>query len=109
MKDKSLTEKEAFNELSLAVNEFALKVEKLLVKQLNQHQFNAIVSFAYNCGITALSKSTLLKKVNANPKDQTIENEFLRWNKIQGKPSKGLTKRRMLESKVYFMNEPSLN
>ena len=109
MTDKAITEKEAFAMLEVVVNQFAIGVEKLLVKKVNQHQFNALVSFAYNCGITNLKKSTLLKKVNANPNDSSIELEFLKWNKSMGKVLAGLTRRRRLEADVYKMPISSSN
>lgn len=77
-----------------------------LVKNVNQNQFDALVSFAYNVGTGALKKSTLLKKVLANPNDPTIENSFLQWNKARVKgvltPLLGLTKRRQAEADLYF-------
>jgi lysozyme len=91
------------NELfEFVVNEFAVGVEKLLTKKVNENQFSALVCFAYNVGTGNLGKSTLLKKVNANPNDATIANEFLRWNKAGGKELLGLTRRRTAESKLYF-------
>ena len=75
---------------------------KLLKKQINENQFSALVCFAYNVGIGNVSKSTLLKKVNANPNDLTIRNEFLKWNKAGGKVLNGLTKRRESEANLYF-------
>jgi lysozyme len=60
------------------------------------------VSFAFNLGSGALSKSTLLKKVNANPNDASIGAEFLKWNKAGGKVLAGLTRRRKAESELYF-------
>ena len=69
---------------------------------ITQNQFDALVSFAYNVGTGALKKSTLLKKVNANPNDKFIESQFLIWNKVKGVPVKGLTQRRQAESKLYF-------
>jgi lysozyme len=60
------------------------------------------VSFAFNLGITALGRSTLLKKVNINPTDPTIAAEFAKWNKAGGKILNGLTKRRAKEAKLYF-------
>lgn len=78
------------------------KVSKLITSPLNQNQFNAIVSFSYNCGISNLKSSTLLKKVNFNPSDLTIKDEFLKWDKSRGKVLKGLTRRRELESEIYF-------
>jgi lysozyme len=91
------------NELfEFVVNEFAVGVEKLLTKTVNENQFSALVCFAYNVGTGNFAKSTLLKKVNANPNDATIANEFLRWNKAGGKELLGLTRRRTAESKLYF-------
>jgi lysozyme len=83
-------------------NKFAVGVEKLLTKKVNENQFSALVCFAYNVGTGNLAKSTLLKKVNANPNDPSISNEFLRWNKAGGKELLGLTRRRTAESKLYF-------
>ena len=82
---------------------FALQVKQLVFKStLNDNQFSALVSFAYNDGIGALKSSTLLKKVKANPNDKTIANEFAKWNKGGGKVLAGLTSRRAKESDIYF-------
>ena len=69
---------------------------------LTQNQFDAVVSFAYNCGVGALRKSTLLKKILANPNDPSIELEFMKWTKAGGKEIQGLVKRRQAESDLYF-------
>ena len=53
-------------------------------------------------GTGALQKSTLIKKVNANPKDATIADEFLKWNKSAGRVLAGLTRRRQAEANLYF-------
>lgn len=82
---------------------FALLVKQLVFKStLNDNQFSALVSFAYNVGIGNLTKSTLLRKVKANPNDKTIANEFAKWNKGGGKVLAGLTSRRAKESDIYF-------
>ena len=73
-----------------------------MVSNVNQNQFDALVSFAYNVGTGALQRSTLLKKVKANPNDPTIKNEFLKWNKAGGRVMKGLTRRREQEASLYF-------
>lgn len=70
--------------------------------KVTQNQFDALVSFAYNCGTGALKKSTLLKKVLANPNDPEIRNQFARWNKVNGQPWEGLTIRRRKEADLYF-------
>lgn len=84
------------------INIFASDVRKLINTTLTDNQFSALVSFAYNVGIGNLSKSTLLKKINENPKDITIRDEFVRWNKGGGKVLRGLTIRRKYESDIYF-------
>ena len=83
-------------------DKFAADVNKMIKANLNQNQFNAIVSLAYNIGLAGLAKSSLLKKVNANPSDPTITNSFMIWNKAGGKVLNGLTKRRAIEAKLYF-------
>jgi lysozyme len=88
--------------LKQTADKFAEDVDKLVKSKLTQNQFNALVSFTFNVGISALSKSTLLKKVNTNPLDITITNEFLKWNKAGGRVLNGLTKRRTIEAKIYF-------
>jgi GH24 family phage-related lysozyme (muramidase) len=65
-----------------------------------QGQFDALVSFAYNCGLEALKSSTLLRM----HKDGEYENarlQFGRWNKQAGKVLGGLTKRRAAEAEIY--------
>lgn len=69
---------------------------------INQNQFDALLSFTYNCGVGALGKSTLLKKVKANHNDPSIEQEFLKWTKAGGKTLPGLVKRRQAEADLYF-------
>ena len=72
--------------------------------KLNANQFNAVLSFIYNCGIGAFNSSTLLKKIRINPNDTTIKSEFLKWVNNDGKVMSGLVKRRTAESALYFSN-----
>jgi lysozyme len=73
---------------------------------LNQNQFDSCLSFIYNLGIGAFNKSTLKKKIVANPNDATIKSEFMKWNKarVGGELMvlKGLTRRRIAEAELYF-------
>jgi lysozyme len=69
---------------------------------LTQNKIDAILSFTYNLGVGALGKSTLLKKIKANPNDQSIELEFMKWVRAGGKVLNGLVKRRQAESDLYF-------
>ena len=100
--DKDITKQEAFDMFKEVANRFAKRVNTLVTSNINQNQFNALVSFAYNVGTGNFSSSTLLKKVNKNPDDLTIKAEFLRWNKAGGKVINGLTNRRNEEAILYF-------
>ena len=74
-----------------------------LCATLPKESIDALVSFAYNCGVGALSKSTLLKKVRADKNDLAgIKAEFAKWNKSNGKVLAGLTKRRNAEAEMYI-------
>lgn len=101
MGDK-ITQERADQLFLFIAEDFAKRVRTLLKTILNENQFSSLVSFAYNAGVANLNKSTLLKKVNANPMDPTITNEFLKWNKGGGKVLAGLTRRRNAEAKLYF-------
>lgn len=81
---------------------FESEIKKLLKVTLTDNQLGALLSFTYNLGVGNLRVSTLLKKINANPNDPTIKDEFLKWNKAGGKVLAGLTKRRQSESELYF-------
>jgi lysozyme len=77
-------------------------VDSFCRDDINQNQFDALVSFAYNLGVGNLKSSTLLKKVNANPSDPTIRDEFMKWVNGGGKKLPGLVKRRQAEADLYF-------
>ena len=81
---------------------FEKAVDSYCIDTINQSQFDALCSFAYNCGVGNLKSSTLLKKVNVNPDDPTIKDEFLKWTKGGGKTLPGLVKRRTEEAQLYF-------
>ncbi|RHO73421.1 lysozyme [Parabacteroides sp. AF48-14] len=69
---------------------------------VNQNQFDALVSFTFNCGTGNLLKSTLLKCVKANPLNTNIRGEFMKWNKSKGTVLAGLIRRRKAEADLYF-------
>lgn len=73
---------------------------------VNQHQYDALVSFAYNVGSGALLSSTLLKLVKANPSDPRIRDAFIIWDKVHKNgvliEVPGLKIRRSAEADLYF-------
>ena len=76
-------------------------VLKMAKVKLTQGQFDALVSFAYNVGSRALSTSTLLRKLNDGDVMGAAD-EFLRWNKADGKVLNGLTRRREAERALFL-------
>jgi lysozyme len=101
MTDKAITEGQASTMLMNMLRTYEKSVDSFCRDDINQNQFDALVAFAYNVGVNALKGSTLLKKVNKNPQDVTIRNEFLKWNKANGRALKGLTNRRIAEADLY--------
>lgn len=97
-----ITKEYAFEIFKVVADDFALKCAKYIKSNVTQNQFNALVSFAYNVGVTNLKNSTLLKRVNVNPNDAMIAKEFLKWNRAGGQVLNGLTNRRIAESSMYF-------
>ena len=71
-------------------------IARLVTVPLDQSQFDALVSLVFNIGEGNLSKSTLLRKLNARDYFGAAS-EFVRWNKAAGKPLLGLTRRRAAE------------
>lgn len=96
------TQDQADKRLQKDLDSFAQQVAPLLkIQDINDNQFAALVSFAYNVGVGNLKKSTLLILVNQRNFTQAAE-EFLKWNKAQGKVLNGLTKRREAEKRLFL-------
>lgn len=102
LQDKPITKEQAEELIKHSLSTYEKAVDSFCRDDISQSQFDALVSFAYNLGTGALQKSTLIKKVNANPQDHTIKAEFLKWNKAGGRALAGLTKRRQAEADLYF-------
>jgi len=75
-----LTQKQADDMFAYVLeNDFEKPIEKLLVGvTLNQDQYDALVSFAFNVGVSALSTSTLLRNLKAG-KIKDANKQFARW------------------------------
>ena len=97
-----ITQQRAEELLDVILIKFVQQANEVIKSSVNQNQRDALTDFAYNCGLGNLKSSTLLKKVNADPNDKTIREEFMRWNKGGGKVLNGLTRRREAEANLYF-------
>lgn len=85
----------------VANRDFADKIFPLLKIKVVQNQFDALVSIAYNIGMPRFENSTLLKKLNQGDLIGA-SNEFLKWDKVNGKPILGLTRRRQKEKELFL-------
>lgn len=95
------TQQEAEQYLQHDLAEFVEAVNDALTTTVNQNQFDAMVSLAYNIGITAFKGSTLVKKVNTGDK-LAAANQFLLWNKAGGRVLQGLVNRRSKERALFL-------
>jgi len=102
MNDPAITEERAVELLLFILKGFEQHVDSYCVDTITQNQFDALTSFCYNVGAGNLKSSTLLKKVNVDPNDPTIKDEFMKWTRGGGKVLPGLVKRRTSEAELYF-------
>jgi lysozyme len=97
-----ITQERADRLFVILLDQFAAQVRPLIKQPINNNQFGALLSFAYNAGVAALRRSTLLRLVNANPNDPLIRQEFAKWTRAGGKVLNGLVRRRAAEADLYF-------
>ena len=118
MNDKPITKEQADALFDFHLSFFEKDLNKLIPDSaVNQHQFDALLSFAFNVGTDidqdnipeGLGDSTLLKKVLLNPQDKSIEKEFWKWDKANGVKVPGLSLRRRQEAKIYFDGYSEMN
>ena len=86
--------------LKHVVDNFSVAVEVDIKIEVTQNQFDALVSLAYNIGLGAFKNSTLLRQLNRG-NFVGASQEFLRWDKSNGKPLLGLTRRREREKLLF--------
>ena len=102
LKDNPITRERADSLFNfLVTTNFVNVVNRLVIVDINQNQFDALVSFVYNIGSGNFEKSTLLKKVNQSD-FIGASLEFEKWNKASGKVLNGLTKRRLAEKELFL-------
>ena len=102
LEDPPICEADARALLKAQLHPYEQAVTRYVLKALNQNQFDALVSFAYNVGIANLKASTLLRLVNQDPDQKPIADEFKRWVYAAGHRLKGLEHRRSREAQLYF-------
>jgi lysozyme len=106
MRDPSISEPAATKLLLNTLKSFESAINDMVVVDLNQYQFDALVSLGFNIGTENLRRSTLLKKVNSGDISGAAPH-FEQWNKARVKgvliPLPGLTRRRKAERALFEM------
>jgi lysozyme len=106
LRDPQITEQRATELLYHTLLGVENQVRSLVRKPINENQLSALVSFTYNVGSGNLRQSNLLKKVNGNPDNPLIREEFYKWKyaKVNGISTvlPGLVRRRIAEANLYF-------
>lgn len=106
-KGMKITEEQAEELLEEDMQEAIRVVERLNV-DLSDNQYNALVSFVFNIGGSAFAKSTIRRKILANPENPKIAEEMKKWKYATNSKTKkkevlsGLVRRREKEAELYF-------
>lgn len=103
--NKEITEAEATDILKQDISRFESVVKASVTVPLTDAQLAALTFFCFNVGASAFNKSTLLKKLNSGDYN-SVPAELLRWNKVGGKPSVGLSHRRHREIELWLEDTP---
>lgn len=92
----------ALNWLKKEISNRSVEIKKLIKVAINQNMLDSLTSLAFNIGTGAFKKSTLLRLLNAGSNKNLVADEFLKWNKVNGKIIPGLTNRRILEKELFL-------
>jgi len=98
--DPAITQMQAESIMLATLTQYEDAVNRYVTVPLKQAQFDALVDFAYNCGVQNLRTSTLLRKLNARDMAGAA-GEFGRWNQGGGRVLPGLVRRRAAERRLF--------
>lgn len=99
MNDKPITRERAELLFMNVLKPYEMCVYTTTRDDINQNQYDSLVSISFNIGMHAFKKSTLLKRVNKDPNSPDIGPAFEMWKNAAGKPV--LLGRRQREYKLY--------
>ena len=91
------TRAEADAAFSKELERFERCVIRLVTVEMNQNEFDSMVSLAYNIGEAGFAKSSVLSRLNKGDR-LGAANAFEKWNKVGKFVEKGLTSRRKREA-----------
>lgn len=95
-----ISKKQADALLSADIEMVETHVQRLITVDLDQSQWDAIVSWCFNLGCGNLRASTMLQVINSGELDKVSE-QIIRWDKVGKKAVAGLTRRRKAEADLF--------
>jgi len=95
------TPEQAERDFARKLAEFTRGVLALLTRPANEHELAAMVSLAYNIGLTGFARSSVLRAHNAGD-SAAAARAFHLWNRAGGEEMPGLVRRRAAESALYL-------
>ena len=98
----TITEATALSWLKKDIQQRQFALNKLIKVPVTPNQLAALTSLAYNIGLGAMQRSTLLRLLNNKAPITQVADEFLRWNRVKGQIVEGLTNRRILERQLFL-------
>lgn len=101
---KKITEEEAERLLASDLAKFEMGVRNILGSVANgmrENKIDALVSLAFNIGLSAFQQSTLVKTIKRADGVEAVCKQFLRWRFVGKRTSKGLLRRRIAEAERY--------
>jgi lysozyme len=97
----TITKSEADEYFNRAMVKFAAQIRPKITAPINENEFGAFMSLAYNIGPGAFAKSSALRHFNAGDKAKAA-NAIMLWNKAGGKVMRGLERRRAAEKALFL-------
>lgn len=97
----TITEAEAEYYLQKGLEKFSVEITGAITRPINENEFGAFVSLAYNIGTHAFKRSTALRKFNEGDK-RGAANAMLMWRRAGGRVLDGLVRRREAERTLFL-------
>jgi lysozyme len=99
--DSGIDDETGISLLSHDITKVETAIAKYVKVNLSQNQYDALISFGFNCGVGAIQSSSAIKLINAGKMAQAA-NALLLWCKAGGQLNVGLLNRRKAEKQLFL-------
>ena len=95
------TQEQAEEALRREITKFENAVTKSVIVDINQNEFDSMVSLAYNIGVAGFQRSSILRRLNKGDRKGAAQ-AFHMWNQGGGRVLPGLVSRRAREAALFL-------